>query len=100
MKIYKPLGNRVLIKPIVPKVVTVGGLHIPDQAQERPVEGVIVAVGRGTPMYDGTILPVEVSLGDTVVFEYAGVELVNVNGEAHLLMRESSIVAIVTEKNV
>lgn len=98
MKSYQPLSNRVLIKPIVSKVISDGGIHIPGVAQEKPVEGVVVATGRGTPLDGGRILPVEVKVGDTVVFEWAGIEPVNINGEVNLLMRESSIVAIVTEK--
>jgi len=91
----KPLADRVVVKPSVPEEKTVGGIILPDTAKEKPQEGKIVAVGPGKIADNGTKIPMEVKVGDVVLYgKYSGTE-VQINGEEHLIMRESDILAIV-----
>ena len=88
-----PLGDRVIIKPIVREEVTKGGIVLPDTAKEKPQEGEIVAVGPGKLSEDGTRIAMEVSKGDKVIFpRYAGTEWKE-DDEEFLIMRESEILA-------
>lgn len=90
---FKPLGDRVVIKPIVREEVTKGGLVLPDTAKEKPQEGEVIAVGPGRMGDDGKYLPMEVKKGDRVLYaKYAGSE-VKENNEEYLILRESDILA-------
>ena len=94
MKI-RPLHDRVIIKRTEEEEKTKGGIIIPDTAKEKPVEGIIVAVGDGKVLEDGTKSPLEVKEGNRVLFgKYAGTEI-NIEGEEHLIMKEDDIIAIV-----
>lgn len=94
MKI-KPLADRVVVKPEVAEEKTKGGIILPDTAKEKPVIGTIVAVGPGKRTEDGKIQPVEVKVGDKVLYgKYSGTE-VTIDGEEYLIMRESDLFAIV-----
>ena len=89
-----PLHDRVIVKPVAAEEVTSGGIIIPDTAQEKPMRGTVVAVGPGKPDE-----PTTVKEGDIVLYsKYAGTE-VNIEGEVHLIMRESDILGVVTENN-
>lgn len=91
----KPLHDRVIVKRIEEEAKTKGGIIIPDTAKEKPVEGVIMAVGDGKVTDDGKKIPLEVKAGDKVLFgKYAGTEI-QIDGEEHLIMREDDIIAIV-----
>ena len=91
----KPLHDRVIVKRIEEEAKTKGGIIIPDTATEKPVEGVIMAVGDGKVTDDGKKIPLEVKAGDKVLFgKYAGTEI-QIDGEEHLIMREDDIIAIV-----
>lgn len=91
----QPLGDRVLVKPKPKEEVTKSGIVIPDTAKEKPQEGTIIAVGPGRRLENGEIVPPEVKVGDTVLYaKYAGTEI-KLDGEEHLLLRESDILAIV-----
>ena len=88
----RPLYDRVLIKRIEADN-KVGGLFIPDSAKEKPLEGLVISVGIGTSMDDGSGRPTVVSAGDRVLFgKYAGDEI-KVDGETLMIMRESEIIA-------
>jgi chaperonin GroES len=94
MKI-KPLHDRVIVKRIEEEETTKGGIIIPDTAKEKPIEGKVVAVGDGKTMEDGKKQPLEVKVGDKVLFgKYAGTDI-NIDGEEHLIMREEDIIAVV-----
>lgn len=94
MKI-KPLADRVVIKPAPAEEKTKGGIILPDTAKEKPVVGEIVAVGPGKVSDDGKKVPMEVKVGDKVLYgKYSGTE-VTVEGEELLIMREADIFAIV-----
>ncbi len=91
-----PLHDRVLVRPSQPESVTAGGIIIPDTAQEKSMRGEVVAAGPGKITEDGRVLPLQVKVGDHVLYgKYAGSEL-SVNGEDLLLMREGDIMATVT----
>ncbi|MCH5346106.1 MAG: co-chaperone GroES [Muribaculaceae bacterium] len=88
----KPLADRVLINPVPAEEVTVAGIIIPDSAKEKPQRGVVLAAGTGTKDEE-----MVVKEGDTVLYgKYAGTEI-EVKGEKYLIMRQSDILAIVTE---
>jgi chaperonin GroES len=94
MKI-KPLADRVVIKPAPAEEKTKGGLILPDTAKEKPVVGEVVAVGPGKTSDAGKTTPLEVKVGDKVLYgKYSGTE-VTVEGEEYLIMREADIFAIV-----
>ncbi|PID69747.1 MAG: co-chaperone GroES [Flavobacteriales bacterium] len=85
----KPLADRVVIKPMEAEVKTASGIYIPDSAKEKPQQGKVVAVGKGTKDE-----PTTVKVGDTVLYgKYAGTEL-KLDGGDYLIMRESDIFAI------
>ncbi|MCH7724041.1 MAG: co-chaperone GroES [Bacteroidetes bacterium] len=91
----KPLADRIVVKAMDAEETTKGGIILPDTAQEKPVEGTIVAAGPGKKTDDGTIIKPEVNVGDKVLYgKYSGTE-VTVNGKEYLIMRESDIFAIV-----
>ncbi|MCX7641720.1 MAG: co-chaperone GroES [Elusimicrobiales bacterium] len=90
-----PLADRVIIKPLEQKEIKKGGIIIPDTAKEKPQEGEIVAVGKGKTTEDGKLIPLEVKVGDKVLYgKYAGTEI-KINDEEYLIMREEDILAIV-----
>jgi chaperonin GroES len=91
----KPLGDRVVIKPSPAEEKTKGGIILPDTAKEKPVVGEVVAVGPGKKSDDGKTVPMELKVGDKVLYgKYSGTE-VTVEGQEYLIMRESDIFAVV-----
>jgi chaperonin GroES len=89
----KPLADRVIVKPIEKEEVTKGGIVLPDTAKEKPQEGEIIAVGPGRMGEDGKRIPLDVKVGDRVVYaKYAGTEL-KYEDEDYLVLRESDILA-------
>jgi chaperonin GroES len=92
----KPLGDRVVIKPLEAENKTKGGIVIPDTAKEKPQEGKVVAVGKGKVLDSGTVQPPEVKVGDKVLYgKYSGNEITTKEGEELLIMREEDILAII-----
>ncbi|HAI85535.1 MAG TPA: co-chaperone GroES [Firmicutes bacterium] len=91
----RPCGDRVLVKPNVEEEKTAGGIVLPDTAKERPQWGEVVAIGAGKWDESGkNRIPMEVKVGDKVVFaKYGGTE-VKVDGEEYLILRESDILAV------
>ena len=90
----KPLADRVVVKPSVAEEKTKGGIVLPDTAKDKPQEGTAVAVGPGKLLENGTRVAPEVKVGDTVVYsKYSGTEI-KIDGEEHLILRESDILAI------
>lgn len=94
MKI-RPLHDRVLVKRIEQEQRTKSGLIIPDTAQEKPMEGEIVAIGTGSRDENGKVYPLEVKKGDRILFAKWGGTEVKVDGQEYLIMKESDILAIV-----
>ncbi len=95
MKI-RPLHDRVLVQRLEEDLEkTKGGIIIPDTAKEKPQQGKVIAVGKGKVSEDGKVTPLDVKVGDTVLFgKYAGSEI-KVDGEERLIMREEDILGIV-----
>jgi chaperonin GroES len=94
MKI-RPLHDRVIIKRKEEEKTSPGGIVIPDSATEKPIKGEVVAVGKGKILESGEVRPLDVKVGDSVLFgKYSGTE-VKVNGEELLVMREEDIMAVV-----
>jgi chaperonin GroES len=90
----KPLGDRVVVKPIEQEEMTAGGIVLPETAKEKPQRGTIAAVGPGN-VEDGKRVAMDVKEGDTVLFaKYAGTEI-KIEGEKVLILRESDILAII-----
>ncbi len=91
----KPLGGRVIVEPIEQEDITAGGIILPETAKEKPQEGKILAAGPGERDEDGKRVPLEVKVGDRVLYaKYSGTE-VKVDGKKLLILRESDILAIV-----
>ena len=94
MKI-RPLQDRILVKRIEEEETTAGGIIIPDTAKEKPMEGKVVAVGRGKLSEDGKLMPLDLKKGDRILFsKYAGTE-VKIGGEEHLIMREEDVLGVI-----
>jgi len=91
----RPLQDRILVKRVEEETKTAGGLFIPETAKEKPQRGEIVAVGNGKKTEEGKVLPLDVKVGDTVLFgKYAGTE-VKVDNEEYLMMREDDLLAVI-----
>ena len=91
----KPLYDRILIKRIEEKEQKKGTIIIPDTAKEKPMEGKVVAVGAGAVNKEGKRTPLEVKVGDRVLFgKYAGTEI-KIDGQEHLMMREEDILGVI-----
>ncbi len=92
---FRPLHDRVLLRLVEQEAKTAGGIIIPDTAQEKPMEGEVVAVGTGHVNDNGDVRPLDVKSGDRVIFsKWAGTE-VQVDGEELMVMKESDIIGII-----
>jgi len=90
----RPLHDRVLVRRTAEETKTAGGLFIPETAKEKPQRGEIVAAGKGRVTEDGKVTPLDVKVGDKILFgKYSGTEL-KLNGEEYLMMREEDILGI------
>ena len=90
----RPLQDRVLIRPVQPEAKTSGGIFIPDTAQEKPMEGDVVAVGAGARDESGKLHPLDVKVGDRVLFgKWSGTEI-KVDGEDLVIMKESDVMGV------
>ncbi len=93
----KPLGDRLVVKPLEEEEVTPSGIVIPETAKEKPQKGEVLAVGPGDRDDSGNRVPMDVSVGDKVLFaKYGGTEI-KLNGEKVLILRESDILALIEE---
>lgn len=92
---FRPLGDRVLVKRVEEETKTKGGIIIPDTAQEKPQEGEVVAAGPGRHDEQGRLVPLDVKVGDRVLFgKWSGTE-VKIDGEDLLIVKESDIMGVV-----
>ena len=93
--VIRPLHDRIIVKRLDQERQTASGIVIPDSAAEKPDQGEVLAVGNGKVLEDGRLLPLDVKVGDRVLFgKYAG-QVVRVSGEERLVMREEDIMGIV-----
>ncbi|MBI4677308.1 MAG: co-chaperone GroES [Elusimicrobia bacterium] len=96
MKI-QPLGDRVLVKPVEAKESKRGGIIIPETAKEKPQEGKIAAVGKGKVTEEGKVLPMEVKVGDRILYgKYSGNEL-KIDDEDYLIIHQDDILGILSD---
>ena len=96
MKI-RPLADRIVVKRTQEEEKTKGGIIIPDSAKEKPIEGVVIAVGNGKSLKDGKLRTLDIKAGETVLFgKYAGTE-VKLDGVEHVILREDDILAVVSK---
>ena len=92
----KPLADRIIVKPLEAEEKTKGGIVLPDTAKEKPQEGKVVAVGKGKVKENGEIQPLELKVGDKVLYgKYSGTEITTKDGEELLIMREDDVLAVV-----
>jgi chaperonin GroES len=91
----RPLHDRVVLKRLEEATTSPGGIVIPDSAAEKPIRGEVVAVGNGKRLDNGDLIPLDVKVGDKVLFgKYSGTE-VKVNGQELLVMREDDIMGVI-----
>ncbi|SMG24923.1 co-chaperone GroES [Dethiosulfovibrio salsuginis] len=91
----KPLADRIVVKVVTSEEKTKGGLYLPDTAKEKPQEGEVVAVGSGKVLENGQKLPLELKVGDRIIFsKYAGTE-VKIDGDEYVIFSERDVLAII-----
>jgi chaperonin GroES len=94
----QPLRDRLIVKRLDEEEKTKGGIIIPDTAKEKPLEGKVIAVGKGKLLDNGTLVPLEVKAGDRILFgKYSGTEI-KIDGEDHLILREDDVLGIIAGK--
>jgi chaperonin GroES len=99
MKI-RPLYDRIVVKRIEEQEQMKGGLYIPDSAKEKPQEGEVAAVGKGKRLEDGKLVPLDVQVGDRILFgKYSGNDI-KIDGEEYLIMREDEVLGILDQQPV
>ena len=92
---FKPLHDRLLLKPLTAETKTKGGLIIPDTAQEKPMQGEVVAVGKGKRLEDGRLQAIDVKVGDKVIYgKWSGTE-VKIGGVDHVILKEEDLFGVV-----
>lgn len=92
---FRPLHDRILVKRVKSEEKTVGGIIIPDNAKEKPMEGQIVAIGHGRRLEDGSLAKLDVKVGEKVLFsKYSGTEI-KVKNEEHLVMKEDDLLGVI-----
>ncbi|MDR2593684.1 MAG: co-chaperone GroES [Fibromonadaceae bacterium] len=90
----KPLADRVLIEPVEAETKTQGGIFIPDNAKEKPMQGIVKAVGAGRKSDKGEAIPMELKVGDKVLYgKYSGTE-VTFEGKNYLIVKENDVLAV------
>src|ERR1700761_7567808 len=94
----RPLHDRIIVKRLAEERTSAGGIVIPDSATEKPIQGKVIAVGNGKALEDGTVRPVDIKIGDTILFgKYGGTE-VKIDGDDLLVMREDDVMAVIEGK--
>ncbi len=91
----RPLQDRILVERLEETEKTKGGIIIPDTAKEKPAEGKVVAVGNGRVGEDGTLIPLELKVGDTILFSKYGGTDVKIDGNDYLIMRQDDVLGVV-----
>jgi len=93
----RPLHDRIMVKQLAEEEKTAGGILIPDTAKEKPHQGKVVAVGKGKIMEDGSVRPLDLKVGDKVLFEKFAGSTVKIGGDEYMIMREDEILAILED---
>ena len=91
----KPLGSRVVVEPNEQEEITAGGIVLPETAKEKPQQGTVLAIGQGDRDEDGKRIPMDVAVGDKILFaKYSGTEI-KMDGKKLLILRESDLLAVI-----
>jgi chaperonin GroES len=91
----RPLHDRIIVERLEEETKTAGGIIIPDTAKEKPQQGKVIAVGKGKKTEDGKVLPLDVKVGDKILFgKYAGTEI-KIEGKEYLMMREEDVLGVI-----
>lgn len=91
----RPLHDRVIIQRLDAETKSPGGIVIPDSAAEKPIRGKVLAVGKGKILENGTVRPLDLKVGDHILFgKYSGTEI-KIDGQEHLILREDEVLAVV-----
>jgi chaperonin GroES len=94
----RPLYDRIVVKRIDEQETKIGGLFIPDSAKEKPQIGEVMAVGQGKRTDEGKLIPLDVKVGDRILFgKYSGSDIPKAHGEDHLIMREDEVLGIIED---
>ena len=94
----RPVGDRLVVRPAAKEEITRSGIVIPDTAKEKPQEGEVIAIGSGKLLDNGDRVPLEIKVGDRVLYaKYGGTEF-KLDGEDYLVMRESDVLAILVKE--
>ena len=91
---FRPLHDRVLVRRLEQNDRTAGGIIIPDTAKEKPQEGEVVAAGRGKRLDDGTVVSLDVKVGDRILFGKYGGNDIKIDGEEYLILREDEVLGV------
>ena len=90
----KPLGDRIIVKAVPAEEMTAGGIVLPDSAQEKPQEGEVIAVGPGKLLDSGKLMPMDVKVGDKIIYaKYGGTEI-KIDAEEYIILRQDDVLAI------
>ena len=91
----RPLHDRIIVERLEEETTTAAGIIIPDSAKEKPMQGNVIAAGKGKVTEDGKVLPLDVKVGDKVLFgKYSGTEI-KIEGKEYLMMREDDVLGVV-----
>jgi chaperonin GroES len=91
---FRPLYDRILVERVESEEISKGGIIVPDSAKEKPQQGKVIAVGHGKRLEDGTLIPLEVKAGDTILFgKYSGSEI-KIEGNEYLIMKEDDVLGL------
>ena len=94
----KPLGDKIIAKSIGSEEITKGGIVLPDAAKEKPQEAEVIAVGPGKLLDTGKVVPMDVKVGDKIIFaKYGGTEI-KVDGEEYIILRQEDVLAVIEPK--
>ena len=92
---FRPLYDRILVERVESEEISKGGIIVPDSAKEKPQQGKVIAIGHGKRLEDGTLIPLEVKAGDTILFgKYSGSEI-KIEGNEYLIMKEDDVLGLV-----
>ena len=92
---FRPLHDRILVQRMEEETMTAGGIFIPETAKEKPIQGKVIAVGKGKILEDGSVRDLDVKKGDTILFgKYSGTDI-KISGDEYLIMREDDVLGVI-----
>ncbi|MFK7973584.1 MAG: co-chaperone GroES [Rickettsiaceae bacterium] len=94
---FKPLQDRIAIEPLAGEEKTAGGIIIPDSAKEKPIQGKVIAVGAGARNSEGKVIPLEIKVGDTIMYGKWGGTEIKLDGKDIIILKESDVIGIITK---